>query len=144
MKDFLVEKEGPGQYGFLELKTGSDTPLFAALEISIYGVIYLFWRLHLPQLKHDRQPMEILEAARINLRVLAPDGFYHDSRYKLGWLERKLDEGFKALLQEKNLSGRLEMGIRLDAFPPSFRPGKGTQRKDALDAFEGARPAYPR
>ena len=42
----LVHKCGDKEYEFIELKVGSDTPLYAAMEILKYGVLYIFAREH--------------------------------------------------------------------------------------------------
>lgn len=89
----LVHKCGDKAYEFIELKVGSDTPLYAAMEILKYGVLYIFCR------QDDRvskcvnrkgEPIidregELMQAKEIHLRVLAPAKYYE--KYDLLWLE---------------------------------------------------------
>lgn len=69
----LVRRSIEGVYTFVELKTTSDQPLYAAFEILGYGLAYL----------HARRAglrglgrYNVMEAQRIDLVVLAPEAWY--------------------------------------------------------------------
>ena len=84
-------------FEFIELKIASDTPLYAAIEVIGYGCIWLLARAYPPCLKSA-----ILEADRIDLRVLAPVDYYR--RYDLTELEAALDRGCRALGQAQDVT----------------------------------------
>jgi hypothetical protein len=86
----LVHRSGERHFEAIELKIASDTPLYAAVEIISYGCIWLFARANPPSLKSA-----ILEADRIDLRVLAPVNYY--ACYDLTELEAAVDRGCRAL-----------------------------------------------
>jgi hypothetical protein len=68
-------------YEFIELKTSvaSGTPLYAAMEILKYGVVYLFCRTDSEVSKFLAPGNHgLLDAKYIGLRVLAPEKFYSD------------------------------------------------------------------
>jgi hypothetical protein len=88
----LVRQCGERHFELIELKIASDTPLYAAVEIVGYGCIWLLARAHPPALT-----TAILDADRIDLRVLAPLAYY--ARYDLAELEAALDRGCRALGQ---------------------------------------------
>jgi len=84
----LVHQKGPGYFELIELKIASDTPLYAAIEIIGYTIIWL-----LSRDKASENPL--LSAQRIDARVLAPASYY--ARYDLGALARLLGEELAAL-----------------------------------------------
>ena len=102
---------------FVELKWKSDTPVFAAFEILLYGLAYLFARDN--QVAFKYQGKRLMRASEVSLRVLAPRAYYTD--YHLEWLERGLDEGVRALAAKKT-DGALTMGFDFLAFPLDFAP----------------------
>lgn len=89
----LVRKHGNRHFEFIELKVGSDTPLYAAIELIEYASLFLIARRDRPG-----RPCELLDADHVDLRVLAPLGYY--SRYALGHLQDQLNRGV-ALLGER-------------------------------------------
>ena len=112
----LVHRCGAGTYDFIELKTSgphdSDNPLHAAIEILVYGLIYVFSRAYRTQLNYpvsnvDPSKPNVLgdDTRMINLRVVAPADFYKFStkgtlnRYDLEWFERALNHGLEAFLR---------------------------------------------
>jgi hypothetical protein len=101
----LVHKLGDKAFELIELKVRSDTPLYAAMEIVKYGVVYVFCRHSalIPQsiLKHR----ELLEAEWVHLKVLAPATYYE--KYDLAWLETSLNKG----LAEFSVQHRLPFGL---------------------------------
>ena len=118
----LARELRPGAFEFVELKIGqnADTPLRAAFEILLYGLLWAFSVLNAEDLGYDVSRLTLLSARTIELKVLAPFECYH--RYQLAWLEEALDAGLVKFASEW-LHGR-EMRFRLERFPDSFRwPG---------------------
>lgn len=105
-----------GWYEFIELKVKSDTPLYAAMEVLSYGVLYIFSRTNLYALGYNGKN-ELLAAKGIHLRVLAPCVYYMGC--KLDWLEKEVNSGLKKFLAER-MSG-FKMDFKFKAFPRSFR-----------------------
>ena len=89
-----------GWYELIELKTddGGGTPLFAAMEILQYGVLYIFSRENAQKLGYEG--VELLKAKGIHLRVLAPADYY--APYNLSWLEKSIDRGLTSFLSKFN------------------------------------------
>jgi hypothetical protein len=96
----LAHKCGDKEYEFIELKVGSDTPLYAAMEILKYGILYVFAREHAVTSKHIKKDSELLKAMNIQLRVLAPENYY--APYNLSWLEKSIDRGLACFLRKFN------------------------------------------
>lgn len=80
----LVQQRGAAHFHFIELKIASDTPLYAAVEIIGYVAIWLMSRLAAPAPRSA-----LLDATRLDLRVLAPASYYRS--YRLTSIERALD-----------------------------------------------------
>lgn len=121
----LVRRCGNGVFEFIELKLGSDTPLYAGLELLEYGVLYAFARVEAEALQYGQGFSEILDADAIRLRVLAPAAYYRYAtrngtvhQYDLSWLDRLLNAA------TARLAARVEPGLQMDfafeAFPDDF------------------------
>ena len=112
----LVYRHDPLRYEFIELKVGSDTPLYAAIEILLNGALYLFARTHL---SGGAPPLNApLLAQHVHLRVLAPAPYYE--RFQMGWLQSAIS----GALQEKvSADSRLPdtMDFAFCKFPDSFQ-----------------------
>lgn len=81
-----------GHYDLVELKIKSDTPLYAAMEILGYGLVYLASRTDLAgNLNYKASDLPVLKANRITLCVLAPENYYETSNLK--WLEVAINDG---------------------------------------------------
>ena len=93
----LVHKRGERHFELIELKTASDTPLYAAVEVIGYGCIWLLARAYPPSLR-----VQYLEADHVDLSVLAPMNYY--MRYDLTELEAALDRGCGALGQAQDVT----------------------------------------
>jgi hypothetical protein len=94
-------------YEFIELKVASNTPLYAAMEILKYGLLYIFARKH-PELFNDG--LELLQAKRIELKVLAPHDYYKVSDFALlQAMEERMNEGLKHFLKQMTPFGLDEM-----------------------------------
>jgi hypothetical protein len=130
----LVCRTARGIYDFVELKipkpvNGSETPLYAAMEILKNGLLYLFTRRHMPDLMRQGyspklprarkqgiiSATEILEATQVTLCVLAPKYFY--KKFNLAWLEGELNKGLKALLANNPVDGLDRMTFRWEHLP---------------------------
>lgn len=112
----------PGHLELVELKAGlnADTPLKAAFEVAGYGLLYCFARAHRVPLALHREN-EVLDAQRVDLKVLAPLEVY--ARYRLDWLETSLDEGFQQFSRQR-FPGILEVHFRFESFADDFQwPG---------------------
>ncbi len=125
----LVYRLGLREFEFIELKVESDTPMFAAFEIVINGLIYLLSTEFYPKSNIDK---EILSAKAIHLQTLAPQNYY--SRCSLAWLEKELNEGLKKLLATK-FGRRIAMDFSFTSFPNSFTwPCKDKELLGALNS----------
>ena len=113
--DLLRHKDNWAE--FVELKWKSDTPVFAAFEILLYGLAYLYSRVNRKTLGYLEGPL--LSVSKVSLSVLAPRAYY--TGYDLEWLEQGLDEGLRTLAAKKT-DGALSMGFSFLAFPPDFAP----------------------
>jgi hypothetical protein len=72
----LVYREDPTTYSLIELKVDSDNPLFAAIEILIYGLLFAWSKNNQETLGYDIQNQPVLRAIDITLGVLAPERFF--------------------------------------------------------------------
>jgi len=113
----LIHRCEDGAYEFIELKVDSDTPLYAAMEILQYALLYIFSRENEQKMKWGSAKQKPLRKATvIHLRVLAPYSYYKG--YNLDWLEESICSGLKAFLAGR--TPKLQMDFRFDAFPPWF------------------------
>ena len=129
----LVHARPSGGFEFVELKVGSDTPLYAALEILQYGLLWLLSRRERHQLGYGGRP--IVEATSLHLSVLAPQDFFVP--FELREFAAALDEGVSALGRESGV----EMRFSQTAFPPHFAwshpcPYTNSELMDFLDNRE--------
>ncbi len=128
----LARKVPPDGVEFIELKIGAnaDTPLRAAFEILVYGMLWAFCVLNAEDLGFASKPASPLAMKRVELKVLAPAECY--TGYQLGWLELILNIGLKQFAAEW-LSGR-EMNFVFERFPDSFRwpDASGSELEHAL------------
>jgi hypothetical protein len=108
------------EYELIELKfgtegiSGSDHPLFAAMEVVHYGLMYLLFR-------QRRFPIQrghhLLRADRIKLIVLAPAAWYRFKRrgdcrlhsFDFGWLATQLSNGLQAYSHQHKMNLNIEM-----------------------------------
>ncbi|MDE2754377.1 MAG: hypothetical protein OXI83_17530 [Gemmatimonadota bacterium] len=126
----LVRRIDEGHFDFIELKVvdnewdNSGKPLFAAMEILDYGVLYAFSRLKAWSLGYGPARSQILDAHRVGLRVVAPARFYEfrgrgrRERYELGWLESMMRDAAGELASR--IGGGTVMDFRFDVFPDEF------------------------
>lgn len=116
----LVHDCGDRAYEFIELKVGSNTPLYAAMEILKCGVLYIFCRQDKRVSKFVDRKGKLLQAEKIQLRVLAPAKYY--VKYDLSWLETSLTGGLAKFLTHRKFA--FEMDFRFEILPliPSRSP----------------------
>ena len=72
----LVLREDPTSYSLIELKVDSDTPLFAAIEILKYGLLFVWSRNSQETLGYVTEQQPILAADTVTLATLAPPEYY--------------------------------------------------------------------
>ena len=109
----LVHQRGSGKFDFVELKIASDNPLFAAIEILEYGLVWLLSRCHRASLGYDGRPL--VEATDVRLSVLAPAAYYRE--LDLSWLADGLNMGLHTLGERE---GSVKLAFTFEAFPPRF------------------------
>jgi hypothetical protein len=107
----LAQRDG-NKYSLIELKYASNTPLYAAMEILQYGLLYVFSRRFMNQLGYDNKQM--LDAKHVSLVALAPKDFY--AGYSVGWLEASMTEGLELFTENKNY----KMDFHFEEFPANF------------------------
>lgn len=120
----LVHKRSAGGFEFVELKIASDTPLYAALEILIYGFLWLLSRRDRHRLGYVGRP--IIEATTVHLSVLAPQSFF--APFDLREFAAALDTGLSAL--------GAEWGVELRFSQWAFRPDFEWSHASALSPPE--------
>ena len=118
----LVRKNANNDYAFVELKVGSDNPLYALFELLGYALAYLHAR-NEGSHSQSNPDHDVMTADRIKLVVLGPESWY---QYKirarqgeakaidLSWLAKKIVDGLQALDLDKRPR---EMAIKLDKYP---------------------------
>jgi hypothetical protein len=92
----LVRRRGQRRFELIELKIASDTPFYAAIEIIVYGCLWLIARSDKPSRGSD-----LLDADYIDLQVLAPSAYY--SGFALNQIEAALDAGVRALGRQNDI-----------------------------------------
>jgi hypothetical protein len=95
----LVFDQGNGGFSFIELKVGSDSPIYALFEILGYGLAY--WHSRQEKLDHPREASRLMQAEKIDLVVLGPESWYRDSPPGMATLMEQLNHGLAVLTQNK-------------------------------------------
>jgi len=135
----LVHQRDVRTYEFIELKVESNTPLYAAMEILQYGILYIFCRRN-KQIRDAVKDKRLLEAKTIDLKVLAPHDYYKGS--KLDWLEVEINRGLKSFLLPFATFG-FEMDFKFEAFLRSFSLSPDPKNEAIKKALKDRRPVYP-
>jgi hypothetical protein len=117
----LVYRKNEGSFEFLELKVNSDTPVYAAVEILVYGLLWLLSRRDRKHIGYAEGP--ILDARQLMLSVLAPRSYY--SRYSIEPLASAINEGLVVLGKHHGAT----IGFSFKAFPVSWPPVSGEHPK---------------
>ena len=108
----LVQRRGKSAFEFVELKINSNTPIFAAVEILVYGLLWLLSRRDRQVLGYAAGP--ILDAKELRLSVLAPRDYYR--RYSVDPLAKAINDGLRKFGKQHGVT----MEFRFTAFPASF------------------------
>jgi hypothetical protein len=125
----LAHRVAERKYELIELKfgtegtSGSDHPLFAAMEVVHYGLMYLLFRQRPLQVQRDHH---LLQADQITLIVLAPAAWYRFKRrgdsnlypFDFGWLARLLSDGLQAYSREHGID--LDIRMEFQTLAASF------------------------
>jgi hypothetical protein len=98
----LVHREDETTYSLIELKVDSDTPLFAAIEILMYGLLFVWSKNNREELSYDPRTQPVLAANTLTLSVLAPSRYYHD--FDLTNLAAALDAGLAEFGERNNVA----------------------------------------
>ena len=114
----LVRRRGDLHFELIELKIASNksnSPLYAAIQLIGYSCLWLIARGDRPS-----RPSALLDADRIDLRVLAPDTYY--CSFPKGEVGVAFDAGMRALGQRSGVTmtfafAELDKLIRSDAVP---------------------------
>jgi hypothetical protein len=125
----LVHRISESRFEMIELKcrSGTNTPLYAGIEILLYGLLYVHARTNMDVMRYGDKAL--LRADEINLRVLAPKDYYQD--YNLGGFEKTVNSGIK-----KFVGPKFEIDFKFTAFPSDFQwdqPCNNVQIQNALD-----------
>jgi hypothetical protein len=107
----LVHRLADENFEFIELKIRSDTPLYAALEVIRYGLLWLLTREAKTILGYG--PNVILDAPALSLTTLAPMKFYTNNPPHLA---TRLEQGISRLGRRYGV----DMHFRQVAFPQDF------------------------
>lgn len=135
----LVRRVGAREFEFIELKVGSDTPLYAAFEILKNGLTYLYSRRRRTDLGYCESDHAPLWADVVHLRVLAPESYYDG--YDFAWLEPFLNAGL-ARAVDPTVDGALRMDFCFEHFPAEFVPSaRGPSLAAAVARRERVYPA---
>jgi hypothetical protein len=108
----LVHRRSDKAYDFVELKLDSDTPIYAAIEIMEYGLLWLFSRQARSQLRYTHK--NLLDAEDVVLSVLALPAFYGNADY------RAFGEGINAALRDLGTVHNVTLGFRFSRFSADF------------------------
>ncbi|WP_119269793.1 hypothetical protein [Taklimakanibacter deserti] len=126
----LVHQRGSGAFDFVELKVRSNNPLYAAIEILQYGLVWLLSRQNRDILGYGGKTL--IMASDVRLSVLAPSTYYRD--LNLSWLANGLTEGVQALGEANGVL----LSFGFDAFPQWFS-WPGAEPATVLSALDARR-----
>lgn len=102
-------------YDLIELKVASNDPVYAAMQILRYGLLYALFRRE-ASLSFNAKGKHLLQAKLVGLRVLAPAAFY--SGWDLRMLEGQLVDGLAYFCEGSSW----RMDFRFLVFPRWFTP----------------------
>jgi hypothetical protein len=121
----LIQRRGERRFELIELKVGSDTPLYAAVEAVGYAMIWLLTR------EAAGAPISpVLKADQLDVRVLAPATFYKG--YDLDAIELALDGSIRALGRDH----RVPMSFGFDVLDGHALPGPHLADEELLAVVE--------
>lgn len=137
----LIMRNNSHEYEFIELKIESNTPLYAAMEILLYGLLYIFTRERMSEFHYDNNDKVLLAANSIHLVVLAPFSYYP---YDIQWIENKINDGLKQFI-ESEVRINLKMDFTFQAFPKEFQwplVNKEINDEELIQAMNDRFPIY--
>ena len=137
----LVFREDPTTYSLIELKVNSDTPLFAAVQILTYGLLFVWSKNNQEQLGYDTEVQPVLAANTVTLGVLAPASYF--DKFDLTTLASALNDGLVDFGERQNLNMSFEFcelgaDYSLDLAPELTRSAINDRRR-----IWTATPGYP-
>ena len=114
----LGRKISDNTFEFIELKfklgngnlTGDRHPLYAALELLEYGMLYVFARAN--ELIKQRQECDLSQAGTVHLVVLGPEAWYGEYS-DFQWLANVINEGLNSLLNTEWCTPKQELVMSL-------------------------------
>ncbi|MBI5593111.1 MAG: hypothetical protein HY881_21810 [Deltaproteobacteria bacterium] len=111
----LVHKCENEVFEFIELKIKPESgyPLYAAMEILTYGVLYIFSRQR-DEMKSAAKELSVLGAKVVHLKVLAPVSYYKEYGNEIDVLEDKVNEGLARFPKEFNMDFGFEVFWEFD------------------------------
>lgn len=112
----LVLREDPTSYSLIELKVNSDTPLFAAVEIVRYGLLFVWSKVNQDDLNYEQELQPVLDANTVMLSVLAPADYY--SNFELTNLASALNGGLVGFGEQHGMS----LGFEFCQLGPDYSP----------------------
>ncbi|MCB2106599.1 MAG: hypothetical protein KDE14_02810, partial [Rhodobacteraceae bacterium] len=126
----LAQLPDPKFFRIVELKIGSDTPLYASFELIIYSLFWLHSRMDSEKLGYEDRC--VLLANNLDLSVLAPSTFYLNQ--DLDWLAKFLSTGLKQLFSARGV----DVQFAYRSFPVAFRWPYPYQDTALLKFFDDA------
>ena len=117
----LVCRENATTYSLIELKVASDTPLFAAMEILMYGLLFVWSKNNQEELGYDLKTQPVLAANNVTLGVLAPSRYYED--FELTKLAYALNTGLVEFGQRNSVALGFEFSQLGADYAPDLQPG---------------------
>ena len=113
----LVHWDGKNEHArLIELKTGSDDPLYALKEVLRYGAVYVFCRVNKNKLPLQARPL--MKAKHVSLEVAAPARYYQGCQDLTGTIAR-----MRQFLEKFDVGSRingLTISLSALAFPENF------------------------
>jgi hypothetical protein len=106
----LILRVNESRFSFIELKVGSDNPLFAAIEILLYGLLFVWSKNNMDVLGYDAVKQPVLAATDVTLCVLAPKEYY--SNCDLANLSEAINGG----LQSFESRNRINLAFEFNQF----------------------------
>jgi len=118
----LVCRKDATTYSLIELKVASDTPLFAAIEILMYGLLFAWSKNNQEELGYDLKTQPVLAANNVTLGVLAPSKYYEG--FDLTALASALNNGLVEFGQRNSVVLSFEFSQLGADYAPDLQPGQ--------------------